>query len=193
MNEKQELTQQERKFLLKLARKSIETAFDRTNPEVKEEELTEKLKEIRGCFVTLTKKGRLRGCIGHIIPQEPLYQSVINNARSASFRDFRFHPLGREELKDIHIEISVLTVPVDLEFNSPEDLLNKLIPHKDGVVLKIGPYQATYLPQVWEQLPDKKMFLDSLSQKAGLNADAWRGKNTKIQIYHVEAFEEELH
>jgi AMMECR1 domain-containing protein len=84
----------------------------------------------------------------------------------------------------------VLTEPQPLKFNSPEDLLNKLQPGEDGVVLQIGPNRATFLPQVWEQLPDKVQFLNDLAQKAGCAPGDWRGKNVSVSIYHVEAFEE---
>jgi len=94
------------------------------------------------------------------------------------------------ELGEITLEISVLTEPQPLVFSSPEDLLNKLQPHRDGVVLLIGDRRATYLPQVWEQLPDKTAFLNSLAQKAGCGPSDWRLPGTKVQIYHVESFHE---
>jgi AmmeMemoRadiSam system protein A len=140
--------------------------------------------------VTLTENGELRGCIGHIVPQEALYQAVEDNARSAATRDPRFEPVRPDEVKKIKIEISVLTEPQPLSFKSPEDLLNKLEPGEDGVVLRIGPYGATYLPQVWEQLPDKVQFLNHLAQKAGCAPEDWRGRNVSVSIYHVEAFKE---
>jgi len=138
----------------------------------------------------LTKRGQLRGCIGHIFPQEELYRAVMDNARNAALRDPRFTPVQPDELDKIEIEVSVLTVPEPLAFSSPDDLLNKLRPHRDGVVLQIGGRGATYLPQVWEQIPDKVHFMDSLAEKAGLAPDAWRGRDTKVLIYHVEAFKE---
>jgi AmmeMemoRadiSam system protein A len=140
--------------------------------------------------VTLTEDGVLRGCIGHILPQEALYQAVEDNARNAATRDPRFRPVRPEELSKIKIEISVLTEPQSLSFTSPVDLLQKLEPGEDGVVLRIGPCLATYLPQVWEQLPDKVEFLNHLAQKAGCGPDDWRGSNVNVSIYHVEAFEE---
>jgi AmmeMemoRadiSam system protein A len=140
--------------------------------------------------VTLTENGELRGCIGHILPQEALYQAVVDNARNAATRDPRFQPVRANELNKIKIEISVLTEPQALNFNSPVDLLNKLEPGEDGVVLRIGPSGATFLPQVWEQLPDKVEFLNHLAQKAGCAPDDWRGSNVSVSIYHVEAFAE---
>jgi AmmeMemoRadiSam system protein A len=105
-------------------------------------------------------------------------------------RDPRFPPVRPDEVKGIHIEISVLTEPQPLSFSSPEDLLNKLQPGQDGVVLQIGPNRATFLPQVWEQLPDKVQFLNDLAQKAGCAPGDWRGKNVSVSIYHAEAFGE---
>ena len=128
----------------------------------------------RACFVTLTEHGDLRGCIGSIFPEESLYQAVIRRARSAATEDPRFSPVRRDELKEIEVEVSVLTVPQRLAFSSPEDLLAKLRPGVDGVVLRVGDHQATYLPQVWEKLPDKRVFMDELAEKAGLPAAAWR-------------------
>ncbi len=101
-----------------------------------------------------------------------------------------FRPSDAEELKDIQIEISVLTIPRRLDFKSPEDLVQKLRPGKDGVVLRMGMRQATFLPQVWEQIPDKTDFLNHLAQKAGLSASAWRDEGTSVLIYQVEAFKE---
>jgi len=138
----------------------------------------------------LTENGALRGCIGYIEPRVALYQAVLDNARNAATRDPRFRPVRPEEVNKIKIEISVLTVPQPLPFKSPDDLLNKLQPGEDGVVLRIGPAEATFLPQVWEQLPDKVQFLNQLAQKAGCAPDDWRGRNVSVSIYHAEAFHE---
>lgn len=184
----------ERKTLLELARRTLgSAAADAASPGpvVDPGSLTPKLGEKRACFVTLTKRGVLRGCIGHIMPQEELYQAVVDNARSAALQDPRFTPVRPEEVGQIKIEISVLTVPQPLAFTSPDDLLNKLQPHLDGVVLRIGGRGATFLPQVWAQLPGKVDFLEHLSQKAGCEPSAWRGQETTVSIYHVECFEED--
>ena len=182
---------EERKFLLNLARRSlVEAAHRRKLPEVALAEVPTKLKEERACFVTLTIKGELRGCIGHILPQEALYRAVIDNAQSAAVRDPRFKPVGPEELDRIGIEVSVLTVPAPLSYRSPEGLLSKLRPSIDGVVLQVGRAQSTYLPQVWEKIPDKEAFMSTLAEKAGLPPDAWRDPRAKVLTYQVEAFEE---
>lgn len=185
------LTSEEGHLLTKLARKALEEAvrFRRRLP-VDVKNFPPALQEPRGCFVTLTEHGDLRGCIGHIFPQEPLCLAVVDNAWSAALEDPRFPPVAPHELVNIKIEVSVLTVPRPLEFSSPDDLLAKLRPHRDGVVLKIGRAMATFLPQVWEQLPEKETFLAHLSRKAGCAADAWRGSNVSVLIYEVQAFHE---
>ena len=189
----QSVEAKDRKFLLDLARQTLSgVAADHTapGPAVNTKDLAPKLSETKACFVTLTENGELRGCIGHIVPQEALYQAVVDNARNAALRDPRFPPVRPDEVKKIKIEISVLTEPQPLTFISPEDLLHKLAPGEDGVVLRIGPRSATYLPQVWEQLPDKVQFLNNLAEKAGCAPGDWRGKNVSVSIYHVEAFAE---
>ena len=184
----------ERKMLLELARRTLTTvAADPASPgpELDAKSISPKLAEKRACFVTLTKRGVLRGCIGHILPKEALYQAVIDNARNAALRDPRFSPVRPEEVGEIKIEISVLTEPQPLAFDSPDDLLGKLQPHQDGVLLRIGARTATFLPQVWEQLPNKVEFLEHLSEKAGCPPAAWRGQGTSVSIYHAECFQED--
>jgi hypothetical protein len=186
------LSAAERKYLLELARKSLTSVTTGGSlPEVAAKDVPPKLTEKKACFVTLTKSGALRGCIGHLMAMEPLYQAVAENARNAALRDPRFPPVGADELDQIKIEISVLTDPQPLPFSSPDDLLSKLHPNEDGVLLHIGPRTATFLPQVWAQVPDKVEFLSHLSQKAGCEASAWRGKDVSVSIYHAECFEEE--
>jgi hypothetical protein len=181
----------EQKFLLDLARRTLTSvATGGDLPTVSAVDVPAKLKETRACFVTLTKTGALRGCIGHIQPQESLYQAVIHNAQNAARHDPRFPPVQRDEVDQVKIEVSVLTEPQPLRFNSPEDLLNELKSNEDGVVLRIGPRSATFLPQVWAQIPDKAEFLNRLAQKAGCEPSAWRGKDASILTYHVEAFAE---
>ena len=192
-NEKKELlTKEEQKTLLKLARETIETYLKTgKKPSVSKTKLTPNLKKVQGCFVTLNKNPGLRGCIGHILPQEELYKCVMDNAVSAAVSDPRFNPVKYDELKDIKIEISVLTVPQKLKFSSGEDLKNKLRPMIDGVILKKEWHQSTYLPQVWEQLPNKEEFLTSLCVKGGMNPNHWQDKSTEVNIYQAFVFEEE--
>ena len=153
-------------------------------------DLAAELKERKGAFVTLTKRGQLRGCIGNIYPDLPLAEAVATNAYRAALNDPRFSPVGVDELGAIQVEVSVLSVPEPLAFSSPAELLQKLQPHVDGVVLNVGPRRSTFLPQVWEKLPQPNEFLDHLSAKAGLAPQAWREPGTEILIYHVDAFTE---
>jgi len=184
-------TSDERKFLLDLARKAlVDVVNARGLPEVDPKDVPKKLTTPGGCFVTLTKGGKLRGCVGHIFPQEPLYQAVLDNAQAAALQDFRFPSVKRDELDEIAIEVSVLTVPKPLEFKTPGELLRKLRPHVDGAVLRVGQRQATYLPQVWEQIPQTEAFLSHLAEKAGLDPAAWKDPEAGVLIYQVEAFHE---
>ncbi len=151
------------------------------------------LAEKQAVFVTLNKvRGdhkELRGCIGSIIPHRPLIDDIIYNAKAAAFEDPRFPPLQAEELDSVKIEISLLTVPVLLPYKDIEDLRRKIVPGKHGVILKLDGRQATFLPQVWEQLPSFDLFFEHLCQKAGLpgNCLQW---HPEIYVYEVQKFEE---
>ncbi|MBW2967577.1 AmmeMemoRadiSam system protein B [Candidatus Woesearchaeota archaeon] len=179
----------EQEFLLELARGTVETYVREGKRPSSDQSLpSDRLEEVRGCFVTLNKQGALRGCIGHILPQKPLYECIIENAVNAASADPRFPPVTADELDDIHIDISVLTLPEELSYDSPEDLLSQLRPNIDGVVLRSGFRSSTYLPQVWEQLPDKQGFLESLCRKQGSPDDCW--KTAKVSVYQAQVFEE---
>ncbi len=129
------------------------------------------LKQNAAVFVTLTtgSDDRLRGCIGTLSAYRPLYEDIIANAKSAALRDPRFNPLTPDEWKQVKIEVSILTEPKVLDYTTVEDLKGKIKPQIDGVVLEYNEYRATYLPQVWEQLPLFDDFFASLCAKAGLN------------------------
>ena len=186
-----QFTAADRRYLLDLARKTVrEAATTGQLPEVSADGFAPKFTAAKGCFVTLTKRGELRGCIGYILPQGPLYRAVVENARNAALRDPRFPAVRPGEVDQLEIEISVLTKPLPLFFSSPEELLHKLQPGVDGVVLQIGNRSATYLPQVWEQIPDKVDFLNNLAEKAGCESSAWRESGVSVFIYHVESFKE---
>jgi len=179
----------EQKFLTKLARDTVDMYVkDKKTPEVDEADLTGSLKEVRGCFVTLNKEGNLRGCIGHIIPQRPLWECVVENAVNAATADPRFMPVTPDELDDIDIEVSVLTLPQDLNYDSPESLLAQLRPGIDGVVLRSGFLTSTFLPQVWDMFPSKESFLQALCQKQGSPSDCW--KEAKVSTYQAQVFRE---
>lgn len=192
MPESDRLTEEEGKYLLSVARKTIENAIHKRTGQAgsDEEKLSARFSEKRGTFVTLTIDDCLRGCIGHIIPQESLLEGIRVNAINAAFRDPRFRPLSEKELEKSKIEISILTEPVSLQYADAEDLLGKLVPGRDGVIIKKGLRQATFLPQVWDQLPDKRAFLGHLCLKAGLEEKAWMKEGLEVSTYQVEAFEE---
>jgi AmmeMemoRadiSam system protein A len=172
--------------LLKLARSAIESALDNKKLEVSKE-IKEKYSEKKASFVTLTEHGILRGCIGSLYPHQELYKDVIENAIHAAFDDYRFPQLKKEELSEVKIEISVLSLPKKIEFKNEKELLNK-IDKNMGIILKKGFNSATFLPQVWQELPNKIDFLESLSLKAGIGKDDW--KNSEIYFYRVEKIKE---
>jgi len=179
----------ERAILLELARRAIHSSVTTGKlPEVDPGDLPDSLKERRACFVTLTKGGELRGCIGTILPEEPLWEAVMRRARSAALEDPRFPPVTAGELDELEIEVSVLTVPKPVSWSTPGELLEKLRPGIDGVVLRAAGRQATFLPQVWDKLPDKEQFMARLSEKAGLLPSAWKNPGTTVLTYQVEAF-----
>ena len=189
-------------ILLKLARKTI---ANRLNPETPGPDgpgglddgpggasaSDDTFNARRGTFVTLKINNQLRGCIGNLSPDKSIIDGVKDNAINAAFNDPRFPPLSKNELKKVDIEISLLTKPAVLEYQDGNDLLKKLRPNVDGVIIRKGFYSATFLPQVWEQLPDKKSFLEHLCQKAGLPSDEWRRTGLEVMVYQVQYFEEE--
>lgn len=190
MEEKSQLIKKEGEYLLSVARRTIEERlFNKDMPEDKNIH-TKKYLEKRGTFVTLTINGNLRGCIGHIIPQESLIDGIRINAINAAFEDPRFPPLSKKEWDKVKVEISILTEPEILKYSGSDDLLGKLRPDIDGVIIKKGYAQATFLPQVWEQLPNKAEFLTHLCMKAGMNGSEWKKGDLTVYTYQVQAFEE---
>jgi hypothetical protein len=143
-----------------------------------------------GTFVTLEIDGVLRGCIGSLEGRTALRSSVPHNARQAAFGDPRFPPLQAHELPRVRISVSVLTPPQRLVYRGPDQLLERLVPRQDGVIIRQGFAQATYLPQVWEQLPEPVQFLSSLCRKAGLAPDAWRHGPLEVHTYRAQVFHE---
>lgn len=185
------LSKEQRTALLRIARQEIESRLDIMSKGAgTKQPLTPKGLDFKaGAFVTLTINGELRGCIGHIEPVKSLTECVKENAVNAAFEDPRFLPLQRPELLQVRIEISVLSVPKKLSFQTPDDILKRLHQGTDGVILDFGHgLRSTFLPQVWEQIPDKQDFLSHLSRKAGMPSDAW--KKADVYTYTVEAFEE---
>lgn len=185
------LTPEVKAFLLKLARSAIEAKLLGKSLDVQPvEKFSEVLEAKRGCFVTLHKNDDLRGCIGTIEPVFSLLEGVKSNALNAAFSDPRFPALTQDELKEVEIEISVLTVPQEVEFKNGEDLKNKLKPGVHGVILSRGFCSSTFLPQVWEQLPDKETFLTHLCLKGGMEHHCWKNPETTVKVYEAEYFSE---
>ena len=175
--------------LLQIARESIKSHFLKTDIDI--QKLLEKypfLKEKGAVFVTLTLNGNLRGCIGSLVSYRSLLDDLISNAKAAAFEDPRFSPLSQKEFEDIHIEISLLSTPKELYYDSIDDLKAKLRPNIDGVILKYGYNKATFLPQVWEQLPLFEQFFAHLCQKAGLEIDCLEN-HPEIFTYQVTKIE----
>ena len=159
----------ERQILLKTARDAIQYTLDQDGPmHVDPEEYPENLRTARASFVTLELNGQLRGCIGSLVAHQPLIQDVAHNAYAAAFADPRFPQVTDEEAPQLSIHISVLSVPEPMSFSSEADLLQQLRPGVDGLILTDGVYRSTFLPIVWEQIPDPAQFLAHLKAKAGL-------------------------
>ncbi|MEW5940661.1 MAG: AmmeMemoRadiSam system protein A [Chloroflexota bacterium] len=186
-----QLTTEEKQTLLRLARQALELGVRGEKlPPLDWSLFSKRLHEDGASFVTLTVNGDLRGCIGALDAYQPLAEDVREHAIAAALNDYRFPPVQSAEVGRIRIEVSRLTAPVPLDYSSPEDLLAKLRPHVDGVVLRDGARRATFLPQVWEKLPDPADFLDNLCYKMGAAANLWRRKHLEVLIYQVEEFEE---
>jgi AmmeMemoRadiSam system protein A len=185
------LTAEERAILLKLARQALEDVVDgKALMPLELDGFPPRLQELGAAFVTLTRMGQLRGCIGALEPTKPLAEDVREHAVAAGLQDYRFPPVQRSELADVNIEISRLTLPQNLEYESPDDLLASIRPGVDGVTLRDGFRRATFLPQVWHKIPDPATFLSHLCRKMGADPELWRHKKLKIQIYQVEEFRE---
>ena len=184
------LTPDEQATLLKIARQSLTDAANNRLATPLPEDLTPALLEVGASFVTLTVRGQLRGCIGTLEAYLPLAKDVRQRAAQAATQDNRFPKVRPGEVDTIHIEISRLTKPNPLTYSEPAEVPKLLRPHVDGVVLSDGLRGATFLPQVWEQLPDPAEFLSHLCLKMGAQSDLWRRKVLQVEIYQVEEFEE---
>jgi AmmeMemoRadiSam system protein A len=185
------LNPEEKKLLLGVARSALEHGVrGEEQPPLDLKSMPVHLREVGASFITLTIRGELRGCIGALEPYQPLVVDVQEHAIAAALEDPRFPPVSPRELDQIEVEISRLTLPKRLAYTDAEDLLAKLHPHTDGVILRDGTRRATFLPQVWEKIPDKAEFLDNLCYKMGAAADTWRRKALEVLIYQVEEFHE---
>lgn len=185
------LNQGEQETLLKIAREALQNAVTGLPlPQLKLDSLPASLKAEGASFVTLTVADRLRGCIGTLQAYQPLAEDVQEHTVAAALEDPRFPNVRAEELAEIRIEVSVLTPRRPLQYESPADLLKKIRPSVDGVVLEDGFRKATFLPQVWEKLPDPAQFLAQLCMKMGAPADTWQKKPLDVYTYQVQDFHE---
>lgn len=182
------LTPQQRETLLDIARRSIRHGLDQGSALlIQGADYEPPLSRVRASFVTLKRNDMLRGCIGHLEAILPLVEDVAENAFSAAFRDPRFPPLTTEEYAELELHISALTPAEPLAVKSEDDLLQRMRPFKDGLILAEGVRQGTFLPSVWEQLPDPRDFLRQLKTKAGLPEDYW-SPSIKVFRYETESF-----
>jgi uncharacterized protein len=189
MNEK--LTPEEQQTLLRMAREAMEHAVRGEKlPLLDRSALTPSLLEPGASFVTLTVRGQLRGCIGALEAHQPLVDDVREHAVAAALEDPRFPRVRQDELSRIQVEVSRLTRPVPLAYKGADDLLSKLRPHVNGVILRDGLRRATFLPQVWEKIPDPSEFLDQLCYKMGAAHGYWRKRRLEVFVYQVEEFHE---
>ncbi len=176
--------------LLKIARQSIRYGLEHGKPlPIQCQDHDPELQQIGASFVTLQKQGALRGCIGSLEAREPLVEDVARNAFNAAFRDPRFPPVSESELPLLDIHISILSTPEPVDFSSEADLISQLRPFVDGLVLSDGFHRGTFLPSVWEQLPEPEQFLQHLKVKAGLPPDYW-SNTLKVERYTVESLQE---
>ncbi|PIO05087.1 TIGR00296 family protein [Candidatus Woesearchaeota archaeon CG08_land_8_20_14_0_20_43_7] len=181
------LTEEQGKRLIQLAKESIISSLLHDSIDV--ESYQDEFPDAHGVFVTLKKKGELRGCIGFPLPDYPLFEGVFKAARAAAFDDPRFPPLAKDELSDIDIEISVLSVPVTVKFKDPDDLLKKIKVGRDGLMIKYNFASGLLLPQVPVELGwDEKTFLDNLCLKAGLPKGSWKEKDVEIKSFQAQVF-----
>jgi uncharacterized protein len=183
-----EFTPAEQELLLQLARESIIHGLIVERPlYIDTKNYPLHLQDELACFVTLNRNDALRGCIGHLDATQPLVKDVVENAFSAAFHDPRFPKLSEEEMIGLQIDVSVLSSSKPLEFASEQDLLIQLRPGIDGLILKHGIHQGTFLPSVWESLPDPASFLSHLKRKAGLAPDFW-SNDILIMRYTTASF-----
>ncbi len=183
------LNSKHQKTLLEIARASLIHRLAQGSPPQRPGD--KKLLARAAAFVTLTMSEKLRGCIGNLEPVGPLWEGVRDNAASAALHDHRFSPLTRRELEDVCLEISVLSPAKTLQYRDSHEIVSSLTPGVDGVILRDGARAATFLPQVWQQLPEPEQFLTQLCCKASLPGALWREKKLDIETYRVQSFKED--
>jgi len=179
------LNKENQQRLLELAKSSIQHGLQTGQPiKINVDDYPQELTERRATFVTLEISHQLRGCIGMLEAVRPLVEDIAENAFSAAFKDPRFPPLEAYELDNLDIHLSILTPAEPVSFSSEQDLLSQLQPGIDGLILEEGRRRGTFLPSVWDSLPEPKQFLRHLKQKAGLAPDYW---SKTIRVYRYQA------
>lgn len=180
------LTKENQQRLLNLAKQSIQHGLQTGQAiTINLDDFPAELTQQRATFVTLQINHQLRGCIGMLEAVRPLAEDIAENAFSAAFKDPRFPPLKTDELGNLDIHLSILTPAEPMSFSSEQDLISQLQPGIDGLILEEGHRRGTFLPSVWESLPNPEQFLQHLKQKAGLPRDYW-SKNIRVYRYQAE-------
>ncbi|USD39292.1 AmmeMemoRadiSam system protein A [Ferrimonas sp. SCSIO 43195] len=179
----------ERRQLLMLARDSIEYGLSHGCRQPLSGFTDAVFRHHAACFVTLTKAGALRGCVGTLVANQSLAETIAYFSYSAAFEDRRFEPLAAKELALVRIGISVLSKQQPMSVASDAQLLKMVSPGKDGLTVSCGRHHATFLPQVWESLPEPRAFVSALKAKAGLSSDFWSPEMRWFR-YEVESFSE---
>lgn len=188
---KDHLSPEECRLLLLLARQAVEAAVCGLELEPLDRlSLPAALLQPGAAFVTLTRQSQLRGCVGTLEAKQPLAECVREHGAAAALHDFRFPPVRPEELAEIEIEVSRLTMPREFPYDCPEDLLEGLRPGVDGVILRDGLQRATFLPQVWEKIPEPALFLSYLCEKMGADPFLWQRRKLQVSVYQVEVLQE---
>jgi AmmeMemoRadiSam system protein A len=188
----EKLSETDKTELLKIAKKAISSAVRGQAPDkINLDSSSAELQAEGASFVTLTKDGKLRGCIGTLEAYQPLVMDVQEHAIAAAQEDYRFNPVSIDEIESLKIEISHLTTLRKLDYKENNDLVSKLRPGIDGVLIKDGLRRATFLPQVWNQISNGKEFLSHLCMKMGALPDLWQKKQLEVFIYQVEEFSED--
>lgn len=186
------LPDDDRKLLLRLSRQAlIDGVRGKALEPIDFDEIPVLLSQPGATFVTLTIENELRGCIGSLEAKRPLAEDVRVHAVAAALEDYRFPAVNEQEVEKISIEISRLTAPQLIEFRDPEELLSQIRPGVDGVILQKGIRRATFLPQVWDKVPEVEIFLEMLCRKMGAAAECWQEPGVEVFTYQVEKFKEQ--
>ena len=180
---------QQQKQLLRFSREVLENELYDSQHNYKSYEIPEYLQK-RGLFVTLQKRGSLRGCIGRLEAKDTIFNNLIDLTKAAAFQDHRFDKLTARELDHVQIEISLLSKPKEIDGLTTYEKMLKIRPKKDGVIISSNGHNATFLPQVWESIPILENFVSELCRKAGLSKNYWQQNLLKISVYQVEHFQE---